>query len=475
MNPRRILVVDDEKNQRDILQMILAGERDETGEMGEAGAPLYDVQTASSGQEALRRFRSERFDLVVTDLKMAGMDGIQLLNELSQIDSATPVIMMTAHGSIDSVKEALRSGAFDYLEKPLDRAKLLEVIREAVSRMRAVDEEIVGVSDAIQRVKKMIVKVAGSNSTVLIRGESGTGKERIARAVHKASPRAAERFQAVNCAAINENLLESELFGHEKGSFTGAVTEKKGLFEIADKGTLFLDEIGDLNISMQAKLLRALQEREILRVGGTRPIKVDVRVLAATNRDLEAMVRDNRFREDLYYRLNVIPVTVPPLRQRRDDTEVMIHYFLKKHGAGASRPMKVSSEAHKMLLDYSWPGNVRQLESAIERAMLLAEGDEITIEDLPVEIRSAAQAEGAGGFKLPPEGISFEDLERSLIIQAMEQTGWNITRAAKLLGLSFRTMQYRLDKFGIRRPGRAGRAEEQEEILPGDEEDEEVP
>jgi len=473
MNPRRILVVDDEKNQRDILQMILAGERDETGETGETGAPLYDVQTASSGHEALRRFKNERFDLVVTDLKMAGMDGIQLLNELSQIDSATPVIMMTAHGSIDSVKEALRSGAFDYLEKPLDRAKLLEVIREAVSRMRAVDEEIVGVSDAIQRVKKMIVKVAGSNSTVLIRGESGTGKERIARAVHKASPRAAERFQAVNCAAINENLLESELFGHEKGSFTGAVTEKKGLFEIADKGTLFLDEIGDLNISMQAKLLRALQEREILRVGGTRPIKVDVRVLAATNRDLEAMVRDNRFREDLYYRLNVIPVTVPPLRQRRDDTEVMIHYFLKKHGAGASRPMKVSAEAHKMLLDYSWPGNVRQLESAIERAMLLAEGDEITIEDLPVEIRSAAQAEGAGGFKLPPEGISFEDLERSLIIQAMEQTGWNITRAAKLLGLSFRTMQYRLDKFGIKRPGRAGRGEEHEEIMP--DEDEGVP
>jgi DNA-binding NtrC family response regulator len=458
MNPTRILVVDDEKNQRDILQLILSGERDE------AGAPLYDVKAASSGQEALRFFKHDRFDLVLTDLKMAGMDGIELLNDLTQLDSSVPVILMTAHGSIESVKDALRGGAFDYLEKPLDRAKLLEVIARAVAQMRAVDEEIVGVSDAIERVKKMIVKVAGSNSTVLIRGESGTGKERIARAVHKASPRAAERFQAVNCAAINENLLESELFGHEKGAFTGAVGEKKGLFEISDKGTLFLDEIGDLNISMQAKLLRALQEKEILRVGGTRPIKVDVRVLAATNRDLEAMVKDNRFREDLYYRLNVIPVDVPPLRQRRDDIAVLMDYFLRKHSANAARPMKISAEARKLLMEYAWPGNVRQLESAIERALLLAEGDEITVEDLPIEIRHAAQTEGAGGFKLPPEGISFEDLERSLITQAMEQTGWNITRAAKLLGLSFRTMQYRLDKFGIERPGRKGKGEQEEEI-----------
>ncbi len=456
MTPRKILVVDDEKNQRDILQLILAGERDETGNQ------LYDVKTASSGQDALRFFKNDRFDLVLTDLKMAGLDGIQLLNELSQIDSSTPVILMTAHGSIDTAKEALRGGAFDYLQKPLDRAKLLEVITKAVSQMKAVEEEIVGASEALERVKKMIVKVAGSNSTVLIRGESGTGKERIARAMHKASPRSGERFQAVNCAAINENLLESELFGHEKGSFTGAVSEKKGLFEISDKGTLFLDEIGEINISMQAKLLRALQEKEVMRVGGTKPIKVDVRVLAATNRDLEAMVKDGRFREDLYYRLNVIPINIPPLRQRRDDIQMLMDYFLHKHCANAARPMKFSAEAKKMIMEYSWPGNVRQLESAIERAILLAEGDEITIEDLPVEIRSAAQSEGAGGFKLPPEGISFEDLERSLIIQAMEQTGWNITRAAKLLGLSFRTMQYRLDKFGIKRPNR-GKGDEIEE------------
>jgi DNA-binding NtrC family response regulator len=351
------------------------------------------------------------------------------------------------------VKEALRGGAFDYLEKPVDRTKLLEAVSKAMAQMRAVDEEIIGISDAMERVKKMIVKVAPSSSTVLIRGESGTGKERIARAIHKASPRSGERFQAVNCAAINENLLESELFGHEKGSFTGAHAEKKGLFEIADKGTLFLDEIGEVSQSMQAKLLRALQEREVTRVGGTRPIKVDVRVLGATNRDLEAMVKDGRFREDLYYRLNVIPISVPPLRNRRDDIQVLMNYFLAKHGAPA-RQMKISVEAKSLILNYAWPGNVRQLESAIERALLLAEGDEITAEDLPVEIRASVQSEGAGGFKLPPEGISFEELERSLLIQAMEQTGWNITRAARLLGLSFRTMQYRLDKFGIKRPGR---------------------
>lgn len=457
MKPKHILIVDDEKNQRDILQLILSGERDENG------APLYDLKAASSGQEAMRLFKLNSFDLVLTDLKMAGMDGIELLNELSQMDSSIPVIMMTAHGSIETVKEALRGGAFDYLQKPLDRAELLETIARAVAKMRAVDEEIVGISGPIERVKKMIVKVAGSNSTVLIRGESGTGKERIARAVHKASPRINERFQAVNCAAINENLLESELFGHEKGSFTGAHAEKKGLFEISDKGTLFLDEIGELNVSMQAKLLRALQEKEITRVGGTKSIKVDVRVLAATNRDLEAMVKEKRFREDLFYRLNVIPLDIPPLRQRRDDITVLMDYFLRKHNANSGgKPMKVAAEARKMLLDYAWPGNVRQLESAIERALLLAESDEITVEDLPIEIRNVARLEGSGGFKLPAEGLDFEELEKSLLIQAMDQTNWNITRAARLLGLSFRTMQYRLDKFGLVRPNRGGKEEEME-------------
>jgi transcriptional regulator with GAF, ATPase, and Fis domain len=279
------------------------------------------------------------------------------------------------------------------------------------------------------------------------------GKERVARAIHKASPRANEIFQAVNCAAINENLLESELFGHEKGSFTGAHTQKKGQFEIADRGTLFLDEIGDLNISMQAKILRALQEREIMRVGANRPIKVDVRVIAATNRDLETMVKDGRFREDLYYRLNILPITIPPLRNRRDDIPTLVDFFIAKHSIGSHRPIRgLTAGARNLIMNYSWPGNVRQLESAIERAILLCEGSEIEAEDLPVELRQEGTASGAADFKLPPEGISFEDVERSLITQAMEQTNWNITRAAKLLGLSFRTLQYRLEKFGLKKP-----------------------
>ncbi|HEX8183644.1 MAG TPA: sigma-54 dependent transcriptional regulator, partial [Blastocatellia bacterium] len=313
----------------------------------------------------------------------------------------------------------------------------------------------IGGSEEMERVKKMILKVAGSTSTVLIRGESGVGKERVARAIHKASPRASEIFQAVNCAAINENLLESELFGHEKGSFTGAHVQKKGQFEIADQGTLFLDEIGDLNISMQAKLLRALQEKEIMRVGANKPMKVDVRVIAATNRDLESMVKDNRFREDLYYRLNIIPITIPPLRNRRDDIPPLVDFFTAKHNVGAHRSIRgLTASARNLIMSYSWPGNVRQLESAIERAILLCEGNEIDVEDLPVEIRQEGAPSTAFNFRLPPEGISFEEVERSLITQAMEQTNWNITRAAKLLGLSFRTLQYRLEKFGIKKAGR---------------------
>jgi DNA-binding NtrC family response regulator len=380
------------------------------------------------------------------------MDGLTLLNELLKVDPSIIVVMMTAHGSVESVKEALRGGAFDYLEKPVDRDQLLKVVQNALGQLNRIDDEIIGQSEEMERVKKMICKVAGSSSTVMIRGDSGVGKERVARAIHKASPRADAVFQAVNCAAINENLIESELFGHEKGSFTGAHTQKKGQFETADQGTLFLDEIGDLNISMQAKILRALQEREIMRVGGTRPIKVDVRVITATNRDLEAMVKDGRFREDLYYRLNIIPIVIPPLRNRRDDIPALVDFFIAKHVAGSHRPIRgLTPGARNLIMSYSWPGNVRQLESAIERAILLCEGNEIEVEDLPVEIRQEGTSAAAFNFKLPPEGISFDEVERSLITQAMEQTNWNITRAAKLLGLSFRTLQYRLEKFGIKK------------------------
>jgi DNA-binding NtrC family response regulator len=439
MARNRVLVVDDEKNQREIYTLILEDDG-------------YQVTTAQSGEQALRIAGENPFDLVLTDYKMAGMDGVTLLNELLKVDPSIIVIMMTAHGSVESVKEALRSGAFDYLEKPIDRDQLLKVVQDALGRLNRIDDEIIGQSEEMERVKKMILKVAGSSSTVMIRGDSGVGKERVARAIHKASPRAGEVFQAVNCAAINENLIESELFGHEKGSFTGAHAQKKGQFETADQGTLFLDEIGDLNISMQAKLLRALQEREIMRVGGTRPIKVDVRVIAATNRDLEAMVKEGRFREDLYYRLNIIPIVIPPLRNRRADIPPLVDFFIAKHSANSHRKITgLTAGARNLIMSYSWPGNVRQLESAIERAILLCEGSEIEVEDLPVEIRQEGTSAAAFNFKLPPEGISFDEVERSLITQAMEQTNWNITRAARLLGLSFRTLQYRLEKFGIKK------------------------
>ncbi|HYE64183.1 MAG TPA: sigma-54 dependent transcriptional regulator [Pyrinomonadaceae bacterium] len=447
MARKNILVVDDEKSQREILEMILTSEG-------------YEVTPAASGEAALRIVKEKRFDLVLTDLKMTGMDGIELLKRLLTFDSSIIVILLTAHGSIDSAKEALRHGAFDYLEKPYDREQLLETITRALTKLDVLDSEIISDSPEMEAVKKMILKVARSNSTVLIRGESGTGKELIARAIHSQSPRASEMFQAVNCAAINENLLESELFGHEKGSFTGAHAEKKGLFEVADRSTLFLDEIGELDISMQAKLLRALQEREIRRVGGTRPIKVDVRVVCATNRDLRAMVQDGRFRDDLYYRINVLSIDVPPLRERREDIPVLLNFFLKKHMRNTARLVRgFTPEARAVLLEYAWPGNVRQLESAVERAILLCEGDLITVEDLPLEVRQEAQPAAEGLFKLPPEGISFEEVERNLIIQAMEQTDYNITKAAKLLGLTFRTLQYRLEKFGIKRPESRGKDE----------------
>ncbi|HEX2639690.1 MAG TPA: sigma-54 dependent transcriptional regulator [Pyrinomonadaceae bacterium] len=440
MARKSILVVDDEKSQREILEMILSGEG-------------YDVTTASSGEAAMKFVESRRFDLVLTDLKMTGMSGLDLLKELTNFDKSIIVILLTAHGSVDSAVDALRLGAFDYLQKPYDKDKLLDTVSRALNKLSVLDTEIVSVSPEMDKVKKLILKIAKSNSTVLIRGESGTGKELIARSIHKNSLRANEVFQAVNCAAINENLLESELFGHEKGSFTGAIAEKKGLFEIADKGSLFLDEIGELDISLQAKLLRALQEKEIRRVGGIKEIDVDVRVVAATNRDLLKMAEEKRFREDLYYRLNVLSIDLPALRERRSDIPVLIDYFLKKHTRDTDRKITIAADAKRIINDYSYPGNVRQLESALERAILLCENDTITTEDLPPEMTHSNGPTAVSGdqFKLPLEGVNFEDVERSLIMQAMDRTDNNITKSAKLLGLTFRTLQYRLEKFGFKK------------------------
>jgi len=448
MARKSILVVDDEKNQREILETILSGEG-------------YDVTTASSGEAAMKFVADRHFDLVLTDLQMTGMSGLDLLKELTDFDKSIIVILLTAHGTIDSAVDALRLGAFEYLQKPYDSEKLLDTVARALKKLSNLDAEIVSVSPEMDKVKKLILKIAKSNSTVLIRGESGTGKELIARSIHTNSLRSSEAFQAVNCAAINENLLESELFGHEKGSFTGAIAEKKGLFEIAHNGTLFLDEIGELDISLQAKILRALQEKQIRRVGGIRDIDVDVRVVAATNRDLLHMVEEKRFREDLYYRLNVLSIELPALRERRSDVAVLIDYFLKKHTRGTQRTVTFSPDARRILDDYSYPGNVRQLESALERAILLCENDVITVEDLPPEMTQGSTPSSGDLFKLPPEGVNFEDVERSLIMQAMDRTDNNITKSAKLLGLTFRTLQYRLEKFGFKKDG-DGPEEEQE-------------
>jgi DNA-binding NtrC family response regulator len=456
MARKSILVVDDEKNQREILETILSGEG-------------YDVTTASSGEAAMKFVETRRFDLVLTDLQMTGMSGLDLLRELTNFDKSIIVILLTAHGTVDSAVDALRLGAFEYLQKPYDSEKLLETVSRALKKLSTLDAEIVSVSPEMDKVKKLILKIAKSNSTVLIRGESGTGKELIARSIHKNSHRSNEVFQAVNCAAINENLLESELFGHEKGSFTGAVAEKKGLFEIAHNGTLFLDEIGELDIALQAKILRALQEKQIRRVGGVRDIDVDVRVVAATNRDLLHMVEEKRFREDLYYRLNVLSIELPALRERRTDIPVLIDYFLKKHTRGTGRKVTFTPEAKRVLDNYSYPGNVRQLESAIERAILLCENDTITNDDLPPEMfsergaRVSAGTTGSGTeqFILPPQGVNWEDVERSLIMQAMERTDNNITKSAKLLGLTFRTLQYRLEKFGVKKDDDAGTGEDE--------------
>ena len=445
MSRKSILVVDDEKGQRQILEMILSGEG-------------YDVTTASSGEAAMKFVADRHFDLVLTDLQMTGMSGLDLLKELTDFDKSIIVILLTAHGTVDTAVDALRLGAFDYLQKPYDSEKLLETVSRALNKLKTLDVEIVSGSAEMDKVKKLILKMAKSNSTILVRGESGTGKELIARSLHKNSPRSNNIFQAVNCAAINENLLESELFGHEKGSFTGAVGEKKGLFEVADGGTLFLDEIGELDIALQAKLLRALQERQIRRVGGTKEISIDVRVVAATNRDLLKMSEEGSFREDLYYRLNVLSLIIPPLRNRDSDIPLLMKFFIKKHTRDSNRKIKIDKKAENVLNNYNYPGNVRQLESAIERAILLCENDTITTEDLPPEMLATPVSSSSGAtadelFKLPAEGVDFEDVERSLISQAMERTDNNITKSAKLLGLTFRTLQYRLEKYGIKKDG----------------------
>ncbi|HUX09437.1 MAG TPA: sigma-54 dependent transcriptional regulator, partial [Terriglobia bacterium] len=352
-----ILVVDDEQRQREIYRDIL---RDEG----------YETVTAPSGEAALRLVAQKRFDLVLTDLTLTGMSGIDLLSEILQTDPTVAIVLITGYPSIESAIEATKRGVYQYLEKPVDRSKLLEVVNDAFGRLASLKRTIIGNSPAIKEMVRMILKVAPTTHTVLILGESGTGKELVAREIHKHSPRHGHPFLAVNCASLTETLLESELFGHEKGAFTDAYQQKKGVFERADHSTLFLDEIGDTTLGMQAKILRALQEREILRVGGTESIKVDARIIAATNRNLDQLMLEGKFREDLYYRLKVIPIVCPPLRGRQDDIEMLASHFMRKAGLASGREVhEISPEALKALKAYRWPGNVRQLEWAIERAV----------------------------------------------------------------------------------------------------------
>ncbi len=447
-----ILVVDDEKGQREILNTILQKEG-------------YLIVTVPGAREALERLGHEEFDLILTDLKMQGMSGMELLEKVLALDPQQCVVMMTAHGTIDSAVEAMKKGAFDYLEKPLDREDLLITIQRALEHVTLLRENrvlhkkleetqgipnIIGDHPKIREVFRVINKIAPTNSTVLIYGESGTGKEMVARAIHDRSPRKDRPFFAINCAAIPDTLMESELFGHEKGSFTGASSREIGLFEAADGGTVFLDEIGEMNVAMQAKLLRAIQEKEIRRVGGKINVPVDVRIISATNKDLEAEIRRGGFREDLYYRLNVLRINLPPLRERGSDIAALAEFFVRKYGASAGLPLKgISKPSLKLLMNYPWPGNVRQLESVIERGVLMAESDLIQPEDLPVEVHEEGAAGGRLHLELPIEGLSMEELERDLIIKAMDRSGWVIAKAAPLLGMSYKTLQYRLEKFGI--------------------------
>ena len=445
----RILVVDDEKHQRDILEMILESEG-------------YEIVTAGTGRQARDAFRTHGFDCVLTDLKMPDITGIALLSDLMKLQAGLCVILMTAHGSIDTAVEAMKKGAFDYLTKPLEREELLLVLGRAMERTRLVRENrmlheqlrdrfkidnIIGAHGSMQNVFRVVHKVAASSTTVVIYGESGTGKELVARALHHQSERRERPFYAVNIAALPESILEAELFGYEKGAFTGAEARKIGLFEQASGSTLFLDEVGDLKRDLQVKLLRTLQEREILRVGGTERVKVDVRIIAATNQDLERAVREGRFREDLYYRLNVIAITLPPLRERRTDIPLLLEHFLVKYSEGrVAKP--VSEDALKMLMAYDWPGNVRQLESVVERAVLLSEGETIVVDDLPAAVRARINTTADPiAIEIPDTGIDIESVERSLILKALDKAQGNVTRAARLLGLTRRTLQYRLEKM----------------------------
>ena len=441
----RILIVDDEKNMRWALSRAL--EKDK-----------HRVYTAADGAEGCSLFEQYEPDLVLLDLKMPVMDGMTALRRMKAANSTVPVIMITAHGTIDNAIDAMKYGADDYITKPFElegiKTKVTKNLQVAgltreveFMRQESFLVDVIGISPKFIAVMDMVQRVAPSNATVLVLGESGTGKELVARSVHRYSSRAAGPFIGVNCGALAENLLESELFGHEKGAFTGAVNRKPGRFERASGGTIFLDEVGELTPLTQVKLLRVLQEKEIERVGGTESIKVDVRVVAATNRDLPGMVEKGEFREDLFYRLNVIPINLPPLRERREDIALLARHFMDKYCLELGRQsIALPAKILNLLEQYSWPGNIRELENVIERAAILCRGDKLTQDFLPTEFHGT---KAPASFTLPPGGIDLDLLEKQLIMEALETTRGNQTQAAKMLGISRHTLIYRIEKHGI--------------------------
>jgi two-component system, NtrC family, response regulator AtoC len=450
----RILVADDHDALRRGLALALS-------------AAGHEVEEASNGNAALERLHESYFDVVVSDLKMGGSDGLDVLRTTKALHPTVSVILMTAFGTVNTAVEAMKIGAFDYVQKPFEIEEMELKVEKAIEHRRLRHEieylrhtqqdiydfdRIVGASGALQSVLAIVKKVAKSNTTVLIRGETGTGKELIAGAIHHNSHRSSRNFVKVNCAALQENLLESELFGHEKGAFTGADKQRVGRFEQADGGTLFLDEVGDMSANTQAKILRVLQEHEFERLGGTRTLRVDVRVIAATNRNLPQMVSNGQFREDLYYRLNVVSIDMPPLRDRKDDIQQLAMFFLKRFSGELKKRLDgLSPDAVKLLMRYNWPGNIRELENSIERAVLLTEGPFLSSTDLRLGELSTTQPSGDSSpvVKIPPTGIPLEEIERQALVEALKMSNWVQKDAAELLSISPRVMNYKIKTLGI--------------------------
>lgn len=459
----KLLIVDDELGMRQFLTHLFQREG-------------HFVRVAESGRDAMAQLREEPADLIISDVRMPDMSGIELLRSARELLPKVEVVMMTAFANVETAREAFLLGAYDFVQKPFDNDLLKEVVARALERIALLKEKealleenkaliddqrkrgqlgnIIGRSSSMQALYKMIETVAQVQSTVLVTGESGTGKELVARAIHDLGPRAEKPFVSINCGAFTETLLESELFGYVKGSFTGANTNRKGLFEAANSGTVFLDEIGEMSSAMQVKLLRVLQERKLRPVGATEETTVDTRVIAATNRDLAGMVKDGSFREDLYYRISVIPIELPALRDRLEDVPELAGHFVNKFCSQSGRSLGISDQAMRLLENYSWPGNVRELEHTIERAVALETTDAIQPERLPEKITSYSPHRIAQAFDFPPEGINLtahlEQLEKTYLMEALQRSGGNQTSASELLHLSVRSLRHLLDKHGIR-------------------------